>query len=351
MALAAARSTFAAARTDQLLNVSYDVARELFSQINPAFVARWKARTGRTVEILQSHGGSSKQARSVVEGLQADVVTLNQVTDINFLQKSGMVATGWQDRFPNHASPYYSLPVFLVRSGNPKGIHDWGDLARPGVQVLMSNPKTSGNGRYSYLGVYASALQNNGGDDAKAQAVVARVLANVPVFDSGGRGATVSFVDHEVGDVLITFESEVNSVKREYASAGLQIVIPSLSVRADFPVAVVDQVVERHGTRALATAYLQFLFSDAGQDILARNFNRVRNPEVARRYQAQFSRGPARIRGGAVRWLGSGRRQALCRGRNSGSAAHPGRETVGSRGRPLTRSVRSPAPSSRRQGP
>jgi sulfate transport system substrate-binding protein len=288
LAVAATSSALAQSRSDQLLNVSYDVARELFAQINPAFAAAWKTRTGRTVEILQSHGGSSKQARAVAEGLQADVVTLNQVTDVNFLQKSGLIAAGWQARFPDHASPYFSLPVFLVRAGNPKGIREWADLARPGLQVLMSNPKTSGNGRYAYLGAYASALRTTGGDDAKAQAVVARVLGNVPIFDSGGRGASVSFVDHAIGDVLITFESEVNALKREYASAGLQIVIPSFSVRADFPVAVVDKVVDRHGTRALASAYLQFLFDAAGQDILARNFNRVRNPAVAQRYQAQF---------------------------------------------------------------
>lgn len=275
-------------KSERLLNVSFDVARELFAQVNPAFVASWKARTGRTVEILQSHGGSSKQARSVAEGLQADVVTLNQVTDINFLQQSGLIAAGWQGRFPDHASPYYSLPVFLVRAGNPKGIHDWSDLARPGIQVLMSNPKTSGNGRYAYLGAYAAAIQKSGADEAKAQDLVGRMLANVPIFDSGGRGASVSFVDHDIGDALITFECEVNALRREYATAGLQIVMPSVSVRADFPVAVVDKVVDRHGTRELATAYLQFLFTSAGQDILARNFNRVRDPEVTRRYQGQF---------------------------------------------------------------
>jgi sulfate transport system substrate-binding protein len=273
---------------DRLLNVSFDVARELFAQINPAFSAAWKTRTGRTVEVLQSHGGSSKQARSVAEGLQADVVTLNQVTDINFLQQAGLIGPGWQDRFPDHASPYYSLPMFLVRRGNPQVIRDWADLARAGVQVLMSNPKTSGNGRYSYLGAYAYALQTHGGNEAKAQDLVARVLANVPIFDGGGRGATSSFVDHEIGDVLVTFESEVNAVRREYAAAGLQSVLPSLSVRADFPVAVVDKVVDRHGTRPLATAYLQFLFSEPGQDILARNFNRVRSPQAMQRYQAQF---------------------------------------------------------------
>ena len=180
----------AAAGSERLLNVSYDVARELYAQINPAFVAAWKARTGRTAEILQSHGGSSSQARAVAEGLQADVVTLNQVTDINFLQKSGLIAPSWQERFPQHASPCYSLPVFLLRAGNPKGIHDWGDLMRPGVQVLMSNPKTSGNGRYAYLGAYAFALQESSRNDGKAQELVGRMLANVPIFDSGGRGAT-----------------------------------------------------------------------------------------------------------------------------------------------------------------
>ncbi|MEJ0008785.1 MAG: sulfate ABC transporter substrate-binding protein [Steroidobacteraceae bacterium] len=299
LALAAVSSSFPAlllaqeaqpaqTKAGQLLNVSYDVARELFTQINPAFASAWKARTGQVIEIRQSHGGSSTQARAVADGLPADVVTLNQVTDINFLQKSGLVAAGWQDRFPNHASPYFSLPVFLVRAGNPKGIRDWDDLARPGVQVLLSNPKTSGNGRYAYLGAYAFGLQKSGGAEAAAQDLVAKVLSNVPIFDSGGRGASVSFVEHEIGDVLITFESEVNSLKREYPAAGLQIIFPSQSVRVDFPVAVVDKVVDRNGTRALATAYLQFLYSEAGQDILARNFNRVRDPNVAHRYQAQF---------------------------------------------------------------
>ena len=272
----------------QLLNVSYDVARELYAQINPAFVADWKARTGQAVSILQSHDGSSKQARAVADGLQADVVTLNQVTDINFLQKAGLVAAGWQSRFPNRASPAYSLPVMLVRAGNPKAIHDWGDLGRPGVQVVMTNPKTSGNGRYAYLANFAWGLEKSGGDEAKARELVGRVFANVPLFDTGGRGASASFVERGLGDALITFESEVHAILRQYPAAGLQSVVPPVSVRADFPVAVVDAVVDRHGTRQLATAYLQFLFSEAGQEILASNFNRVIDAAVIKRHAAGF---------------------------------------------------------------
>jgi sulfate/thiosulfate transport system substrate-binding protein len=280
----------AAAGTARLLNVSYDVARELFTQINPAFAASWKARTGQSVQIAQSHGGSSAQARAVLEGLPADVVTLNQVTDILFLQKSGLVAANWRQRLPYQASPSYSLPVFLVRAGNPRHIRDWDDLARPDVRVILANPKTSGNGRYAYLGVYTAALEKNGGDERKTQDTVARVLGNVVVMDTGGRGATTSFVERGQGDVLVTFESEVNSIRRERPEAGLQAVVPPMSVQADFPVAVVDKVVDRHGTRELATAYTQFLFTDPAQEILARNFNRVRSAAVAQRYQAQFPR-------------------------------------------------------------
>ena len=272
----------------ELLNASYDVARELFTQINPAFQAQWKAKTGQDVEIRQSHGGSSKQARAVAEGLQADVVTFNQVTDITFLESTGLVAKGWQKRLANESSPYYSLPVFLVRAGNPKKVKDWDDLAKPGVQSVFPNPKTSGNGRYTYLAAYAYALGRNADNDAKARAFVASVLKNVPVFDTGGRGATTTFVERQIGDVLVTFESEVSSIRQEYGKSGLEIVYPSLSVQADFPVAVVDKVVDRHGTREVATAYLQFLYSDAGQEILAKGFNRVHNAAVAARYKSQF---------------------------------------------------------------
>jgi sulfate transport system substrate-binding protein len=272
----------------EILNASYDVSRELFDDINPAFVARWQKRTGEALKIRQSHGGSSKQARSVLDGLPADVVTFNQVTDIRLLQNGGLVANDWQERLPNKASPYYSLPVFLVRQGNPKQIRDWSDLVRPGVQVVFPNPKTSGNGRYSYLAAYAFALERFNQDQKQAQAFVSKLLANVPVFDTGGRGATTTFVEREIGDVLITFESEVVAIRKEYGKSQLEAVVPSLSLRADFPVAVVDTVVDRRGTRKVATAYLEFLFSDEGQEIIAKRHNRVYNPSIIAKYRHEF---------------------------------------------------------------
>jgi sulfate transport system substrate-binding protein len=284
-ALVLAASTSHAA---EILNASYDVSRELFEAINPAFQADWKVRTGETLTIRQSHAGSSKQARSVAEGLPADVVTLNQETDIELLHKSGVVGQDWRQRFPNNASPYYSLPVFLVRQGNPKKVKDWSDLSKPGVQVVFPNPKTSGNGRYTYLAAYAYALDANNKDAVKATDFVARLLANVPVFDTGGRGATTTFVERSVGDVLVTFESEVTAIRKEYGKTQLESVMPSLSLRADFPVAVVDKVVDKKGTRKVATAYLQYLYSDAGQEIIARKYNRVNSKVIAEKYQAQF---------------------------------------------------------------
>lgn len=278
----------AAAQKVELLNASYDVSRELFAEINPAFQAAWLAKTRQHVEIRQSHGGSSRQARAVSEGLRADVVTFNQATDIDFLVKSGLVGKDWKKKFPNGSSPYYSLPVFLVRQGNPKNIRDWDDLAKADVKPVFPNPKTSGNGRYTYLSAYAYGIEKNGGDVAKTQALVGALLGNVPVFDTGGRGATTTFVERQIGDVLVTFESEVIAIRNEYASANLQVVYPSVGLRVDFPVAVVDKVVIRNGTRDVATAYLQFLWSDAGQEILAKKFNRVRNPVIAARYESQF---------------------------------------------------------------
>jgi sulfate transport system substrate-binding protein len=272
----------------ELLNASYDVSRELFDEINPAFIAQWKKQSGETLKIRQSHGGSSKQARTVADGLPADVVTFNQVTDIEMLQKRGLVAPNWRERLPNHASPYYSLPIFLVRAGNPKQIKDWADLARPGMQVVFPNPKTSGNGRYTYLAAYAYALAQNKGDHTKAADFVARLLANVPVFDTGGRGATTTFVERGIGDALVTFECEVIAIRREYGKSNLQAVMPSMSLRADFPVAVVDKVVDRKGTRAAATAYLQYLYSPAGQDIIAKHHNRVHDAAALKKYAAQF---------------------------------------------------------------
>jgi sulfate transport system substrate-binding protein len=272
----------------ELLNASYDVSRELFDSVNPAFIAEWKARTGETLVIHQSHAGSSKIARSVADGLPADVVTLNQATDIELLERSGLVASNWRERLPNNASPYYSLPVFLVRQGNPKQIKDWDDLVKPGVQVVFPNPKTSGNGRYTYLAAYAFALDRNGGDEEKAKDFVTKLFANVPVFDTGGRGATTTFVERQIGDVLVTFESEVTAIRREYGKSHLEAVVPSLSLRADFPVAVVDKVVDKKGTRKVATAYLEFLFSPAGQEIIAKHHNRVHDQTVAQKYAAQF---------------------------------------------------------------
>jgi sulfate transport system substrate-binding protein len=277
-----------AALAQELLNASYDVSRELFDEINPAFVAEWQKKSAQTLKIRQSHGGSSKQARAVAEGLAADVVTFNQVTDIELLQKNGLVAANWRQRLPNNASPFYSLPVLLVRAGNPKQVKDWADLAKPGVQVVFPNPKTSGNGRYTYLAAYAYALEKNQGDKAKATAFVSRLLANVPVFDTGGRGATTTFIERGIGDVLVTFESEVTAIRREYGKSNLQAVIPSMSLRADFPVAVVDKVVDKKGTRAAATAYLEYLYSPAGQEIAAKHYNRVYEAAVLKKYAAQF---------------------------------------------------------------
>lgn len=208
-----------AAFAQELLNASYDVSRELFDEINPAFVAEWQKKSGQMLKIRQSHGGSSKQARAVAEGLAADVVTFNQVTDIELLQKNGLVAANWRQRLPNNASPFYSLPVLLVRAGNPKQVKDWADLTKPGVQVVFPNPKTSGNGRYTYLAAYASALEKNQGDKAKATAFVSRLLANEPVFDTGGRGATTTFIERGIGDVLVTFESEVTAIAGSMARA------------------------------------------------------------------------------------------------------------------------------------
>ena len=273
----------------ELLNASYDVARELFAAINPAFAADWQAKNGQKVEIKQSHAGTSAQARAILEGLQADVVTFNQVTDVQILHDRGnLVAADWQKRLPNAASPFYSLPAFLVRKGNPKGIKDWSDLIRSDVKVIFPNPKTSGNARYTYLAAYAFALEKSGGDQAKAQDFVRQLLANVPVFDTGGRGATTTFVERNLGDVLITFESEVNGIRREYGDKGFEVVVPSVSLLAEFPVSVVDKVVDRKGTRQVATAYLEFLYTDKGQDILARFFNRVHAPAVVQTYKEQF---------------------------------------------------------------
>lgn len=273
----------------EILNVSYDIARELYAAINPPFAEAWKAKTGQVVTIKQSHSGSSRQARSILEGLQADVVTFNQVIDVQVLHDRGkLIAADWQKRLPNNASPYYSLPAFLVRQGNPKGVKNWNDLARPDVKVVFPNPKTSGNARYTYLAAYGFALEQGGGDQAKAKDFVKRLLANVPVFDTGGRAATTTFVEREIGDVLITFEAEVNAIRREYGDKRFEIVVPPVSMLAEFPVAVIDKVVDKRGTRDVATAYLDFLYSEQGQEILATFSNRVHHPKVVAKHKDAF---------------------------------------------------------------
>ena len=274
---------------NDILNVSYDVSRELYEAINKAFIAKYKADTGADITINQSHAGSSKQARSVLEGLKADVVTFNQVTDVQVLHDQGnLIPADWQSRLPNNSVPYYSFPAFLVRAGNPKNIKDWNDLVREDVKVVFPNPKTSGNGRYTYLAAYAYALEANKGDEQKAQDFVRKLFANVPVFDTGGRAATTTFVEHGIGDVLVTFEAEVQGIGRQFGKDKVELVAPSVSLRADFPVSVVDKVVDARGSRKLAEAYLQFLYTPEAQEIIATYFNRPIDKDVAARHAKEF---------------------------------------------------------------
>ncbi len=270
----------------ELLNVSYDVARELYKDINPAFVADWKAKTGETVVVKQSHGGSSKQARSVADGLAASVVTMNQANDIDMLAERGLVVADWAKKFPHGAAPYYSTMVFLVRKGNPKQIKNWDDLAKPGVKVVIPNPKTAGNGRYTYLAAWGSVLKK-GGTEAQARDLVGRIFKNVPILDAGGRAATTTFTQREIGDALVTFENEVSMVRSEFGE-NFEVVYPPLSILAESPVAVVDKVVDRLGVRKQATAYLNFLYSDAGQEIGARHYLRTRNEAINKKYAANY---------------------------------------------------------------
>lgn len=265
---------------DRLLNVSYDIARELFEALNPAFAAHWKATTGRDVTIDMSHGGSSRQARAILEGLRADVVTFNQETDIDVLVEGGLVNADWRDALPNGASPWHSLPAFLVREGNPKNIRDWDDLARADVAPVFPNPKTSGNARYTYLAAYAYGLEKTGGDHEATQALVRDIFANVPVFDTGGRGATQTFAEREIGDVLVTFEAETGGIAAAYAEQGLERVTPSVSLFAAFPVAEIVANTEANGTSEVAGAYLDWLYSPEAQRIVAGHFYRVSNAEV-----------------------------------------------------------------------
>lgn len=277
-----------AAAQDQLLNVSYDIARELFEALNPAFAEHWQETTGRSVTIDQSHGGSSRQARAILEGLNADVVTFNQETDIDVLADGGLLPAGWRDALPNDASPYYSLPAFLVREGNPKGIEDWDDLAREDVAPVFPNPKTSGNARYTYLAAYAYALAQNDGDEAAAQEFVRAIFASVPVFDTGGRAATQTFAERNIGDVLVTFEAETAQIAAEYADQGFERVTPSMSIFAAFPVAVVAENAERNGSTELATAYLEWLYNADAQHILAQHNYRLTDERIAAEYADQM---------------------------------------------------------------
>ena len=277
----------AGAGVETLLNVSYDVSRELYKEIDPAFVAFWNGKTGQPVAVNQSHGGSTAQAQAVANGLDADVVTMNQATDLDLLAERGLVAADWARRLPFGAAPYTTTSVFLVRKGNPKHIVDWADLARPGIAVVIPNPKTSGNGRYSYLGAWGSVIAR-GGSEAQARDFVGKLLANVPVLDGGGRGATTSFTQRELGDVLVTFENEAALIAREVGKDRFDVVYPSVTIEAEAPVAVVETVTKKHGTRPLAQAYLEFLFSPAGQQIIARHDFRPRDPAVLKASANRF---------------------------------------------------------------
>jgi sulfate transport system substrate-binding protein len=272
-----------------LLNVSYDPTRELYQEFNAAFAREWLARTGQRVTVRQSHGGSGKQARAVIDGLDADVVTLALAWDIDQIAaRSGLLDRDWQRRLPHHSAPYTSTVVFLVRAGNPKGIRDWGDLGRAGVQVVTPNPKTSGGARWNYLAAWGWALRRWNGDSARAEAFLAALFRNVPVLDTGARGATITFLERGVGDVLVTWENEALLATRRSRETGVELVVPPLSILCEPPVAVVDAVVDRRGTRAVAEAYLSYLFSPEGQEIVARHFYRPHLEEVAARHRADF---------------------------------------------------------------
>ncbi|MHB1059274.1 MAG: sulfate ABC transporter substrate-binding protein [Rhodanobacter sp.] len=271
-----------------LLNASYDPTRELYKAVNTAFAAQWKARHGDTVTFRMSHGGSGKQARAVVDGLPADVVTLALAYDIDAVADHGLLDRNWQQRLPGNSSPYTSTIVFLVRKGNPKDIHDWNDLIKPGVQVVTPNPKTSGGARWNFLAAWGYALKQPGGNEDRAKAFVKTLFRHVPVLDTGARGATNTFVQRGIGDVLLAWENEALLAGHEPGGDQFEIVVPSISILAEPPVAVVDKNADAHGTRQVAEAYLKFLYSPQAQEIEARNFYRPRSPAVAARYAAQF---------------------------------------------------------------
>lgn len=290
LAVAIGTAAFATwAKDVSLLNVSYDPTRELYVEYNAAFAKFWKAKTGDVVSVKQSHGGSGKQARSVIDGIDADVVTLALAYDIDEIaEKAKVLPADWQKRLKNNSSPYTSTYIFLVRKGNPKGIKNWDDLVKPGIGVITANPKTSGGARWGYLAAYGFALKQPGGTDAKAQAFVASLFKNVPVLDSGARGSTVTFAERGIGDVLLAWENEAHLALKEFGADKFDIVYPPVSILAEPPVSVVDKVVDKKGTRDVAQAYLEYLYSPEGQEIAARNYYRPIDPAIATKYEKNF---------------------------------------------------------------
>jgi sulfate transport system substrate-binding protein len=281
-------ATTAYAANVSLLNVSYDPTRELYHDVNQTFAKQWKESAGDNVTIKQSHGGSGKQARAVIDGLDADVVTLGLAYDIDEIAQRGLLAKDWQKRLPNNSTPYSSTIVFLVRKGNPKGIKDWNDLVKPGIAVITPNPKTSGGARWNHLAAWGYALKQPGGNEATAKEFVGKLYKNVPVLDSGARGATTTFVERGIGDVLIAWENEALLAIKELGPDKVEIVAPSLSILAEPPVAVVDKVVDKRGTRKVAEAYLKYLYTDEGQEIIAKHYYRPTTEKAAKKYAAQF---------------------------------------------------------------
>ncbi|HXB60735.1 MAG TPA: sulfate ABC transporter substrate-binding protein [Candidatus Acidoferrales bacterium] len=291
IALIFALAVSAGAKEVKLLNVSYDPTREFYKEYDAVFAKYWKAKTGDDVTVNQSHGGSGKQAQLVIAGLEADVVTLALAYDINAIsQQAGLLPSDWQKKFPDNSTPYTSTIVFLVRKGNPKNIKDWDDLVKPGVTVVTPNPKTSGGARWAYLAAYAYALESYGHDDAKAQDFVKRLYKNVPVLDTGSRGSTITFAQHQVGDVLLAWENEAHLALKEFGTNRFEIVTPSLSILAEPPVAVVEKTANRHGTLEVAQAYLNYLYSDEGQELAAKYFYRPRNEQIAAKYSSVFAK-------------------------------------------------------------
>jgi sulfate/thiosulfate transport system substrate-binding protein len=289
LGLAAAFGPQSGARADtDLLNVSYDPTRELYQAINPVFTKAWADQSGEKLNIKQAHGGSGKQARAVIDGLPADVVTLALAYDIDAIAERGLIDKDWEKRLPHNSSPYTSTIVFLVRKGNPKGIKDWGDLVKEGVSVITPNPKTSGGARWNYLAAWAWANKKYGGDEAKVKEYISRLYKNVPVLDSGARGSTTTFVQRGLGDVLLSWENEAFLALKEFGDDQFEIVAPSLSILAEPPVTVVDKNVDKHGTRKAATAYLEFLYTPKAQELIAANFYRPTDPKVAAKYKERF---------------------------------------------------------------